>query len=268
MKRFLIFSCILSTVILTCLIAFRIATKRNSPLEQPTQHQVDLATQIADSCAKIKTHPFSLGDFSQAVQERAGTNLNTLSGNEREKLFACINRFYACYSSGNFDDYKQFRLHPPFTVGVGLASAINKIAVSKGINVKSDEDILHMAWDQYNGTNKIGGVNEESIRLSAVTRHDMGEPLRHSSFSTNWPELNTASCWEGAVLYQPTPADILKKEAALRFFTLEVFVRFYPQEVGPATPLVLLGYWDSTREDWMPYALCSMFDTGNYHTIF
>jgi hypothetical protein len=209
-----------------------------------------------------------LEDFSNVVHARAGTNLDILSETEREKLFACINHFYACYSSGRFDDFKQFRLHPPFTVGESLASAVKKNTAPKGMDLKSDEDILHMAWNQYNGTNKIGGVNEESIRLSAVMRHDMGEPLRHSSFSRKWPELNTASCWEGAVLYQPTPADILKKEGALRFFTLEVFVRFSPQVDGPATPLVLLGYWDSTREDWMPYALCSMFDVGGYDTIF
>jgi hypothetical protein len=268
MKRFLIVGCAFSTFILVCLITFRIATKKKSSFDQPSQHQVELATQVADSLAKIKTAPLSLEDFSSAVHARAGTNLDVLSENERRKLFACINRFYACYASGSFADFKQFRLYPPFTLNEGLVLAAKKVSASKGIELKSDEDVLRVAWDQYNGTNKIGGINEESINLSAVVRHDMGESLRHSSFSRNWPELDTASCWEGAVLYQPTPADILKKEGALRFFTLEVFVRFNPQVDGPASPLVLLGYWDSTREDWMPYVLCSMLHAGSYDTIF
>jgi len=266
MKRLLIIACVASTFILLCLIAFRIATKKKPASEPPTQQQVQLATQIADTFAKVKTHPFNLRSFSQAVRARVGTNLNSLSENEREKLFTCIDRFYNCYSSGNFEAFKQFRLHPPYTVSEAVASAVKKIAAQKGLSLKSDEDIVHIAWDNYNGANKIGGVDEESIVVSIAKRQDMGLALRRPS-AGRFPGLG-ASCWEGAVVYQPAPAELLKKDGALRFFTLEVFVRFSPHADGPATPLLLMGYWDSTREDWMPYALCTVLNVGNYDTIF
>ena len=41
-----------------------------------------------------------------------------------------------------------------------------------------------------------------------------------------------------------------------------------PQKVGPATPLVLICYWDPTRKEWMPQALCRMFNAGDYRALF
>jgi hypothetical protein len=266
MKRFLVIVCVASTSIVFCLIVFRVATKKEPSPEPPTQQQVQQATQIADTFAKVKTRPFNLGDFSQAVSMRSGTNLNNLSENERKKLLACIDRFYACYSSGNFEAFKQFRLHPPYTVSEAVSVAIKKIAAQKGLSLKSDEDIVHIAWDNYNGANKIGEVDEESIVVSIDKRQDMGLALRQPS-AGKFPGLG-ASCWEGAVVYQPSPVELLKKEGSLRFFTLEVFVRFSPHADGPATPLLLMGYWDPTQEDWMPYALCTVLNVGNYDTIF
>src|SRR5208283_4522476 len=105
----------------------------------------------------------------------------------------------------------------------------------------------------------------ESIIVSTAKRQDLGLALRQPS-AGKFPGLG-ASCWEGAVIYQPTPVELLKKDGSLRFFTLEVFVRFDLVD-GPATPLVLLGYWDPTREDWMPYALCTVLHVGKYDTIF
>jgi len=265
MKRLLVIACVASTFILFCLIIFRVATKKEPASEPPTQQQVQLATQIADTFAKVKTHPFNLGSFSQAVRARAGTNLNSLSESEREKLFVCIDRFYNCYSTGNFEAFKQFRLNWPYTVSEAVASAVKKIASQKSLSLKSDEDVIHIAWDNYNGANKIGAVDEESIVVSIAKRQDMGLALRRPS-AGKFPGLG-ASCWEGAVVYQPSPAELLKKEGSLRFFTLQVFVRFSPHADGPATPLLLMGYWDPTQEDWMPYALCTVLNVGNYDTI-
>lgn len=245
-----------------------IATKRKSFQSEPSPRQMEVAQRMVNSFAQVKTRPLSLEDFSKAVRDRAGTNLDTLSENEREKLFSCIHRYYASYSSGKFDDFKSFRLHPPFILRKDVASYFQKIAAAKGMDLKSDEDILHFGWDYKNGTNTIGQVDEESIALSIIKRSDLGPELRLPSIASKWPEQAVATCWEGVILYQPTASDLLKKEGALRFFTLNLFVRFSPMTDGPASPLVLVGYWDPDREDWMPYVLCSMLHVGSYDTMF
>jgi hypothetical protein len=268
MKRLLVIACIAVGVLPICLIVLRVATKKKIAPERLSQQQMQQMQGMLDTYAKVKTRPLSVEDFSQAVRLRAGTNVDDLSAKEREKLFTCINQFYACYSSADFEAFKQFRLHPPFTVGEAMASAVKRIASQKGLRLESDEDVIHVAWDNYNGTNRIGQIAEQSIALAVVTRQDLGRNLRQPSASAvRLPGLG-AACWEGAVVYEPAPADLLKKEGSLRFFTLEVSVRFSPLKDGPATPLVLMGYWDPTREDWMPYCLCTAFHVGSYATVF
>jgi hypothetical protein len=223
---------------------------------------------MLESFAQVKTRPLTLEDFSRAVHLRAGAITNSITAIEREKLFACIDRFYGCYSSGDFEAFKQFRLRPPFTVSGGVASAVARLASQKGLALKSDEEIIHFAWDKFNGTNRIGEVGQQTLALSIATRQDVGRNLRQpSASSVRQPGLG-AACWEGAVVYQPAPDELLKKEGSLRFFRLEVTVRFSPKTSGPGTPLVLMGYWDPTREDWMPYCLCTSFHIGGYDTIF
>ena len=268
MKKIILVVCVLSTVLFAFLIIIRITTKSNTRIAAPSPHQLEIITNMVNAFDEVKTQSLSLENFNQAVHARAGTNLNSLTVAESEKLFACLSRFYACYSSGGFDAYKELRLYPPFAVNKNLSLAAKKNAGSNGVNLNTDEDILHFAWDQYNGTNKIGEVNENSIHLTVVARHDLGEDLRHPAIATNWPEINTAMCWEGAVTYQPTPADILKTNGSLRFFSLEISVRFYPLQDGPISPLVFLCYWDPTRENWMPLTLCSMLQVHTYDTIF
>jgi hypothetical protein len=243
-----------------------IRTKKEPSPGQPTQQQVQVAKREVDSFTQVRTRPLSLEHFSQAVHLRAGTNVDDMSANEREKLFTCIDQFYRCYSSGDFEAFKRFRLRPPFTVSERLASAVKEIASQKGLPLKSDEDVIHVAWDNYNGTNKIGQVNEGHFILSVATGQDLRPDLRQPSVGRF--SGSGASCWEGAVVYQPTPAELLNKHGSLRFFTLEIIVRFSPLVGGPATPLVLMGYWDPTRNDWMPYALCTVFHVGSYDTIF
>jgi hypothetical protein len=247
-----------------------IATKNESSATQPTPELAQQVKQIAESFSQYKTSPLSLGEFSQAIEQRAGTNLDNLTASDRQKLIACINRFYACYSSGDYDDFKQFRLLPPFTVDEALASAVKTIATQKGMSLKSDEDVTRFAWNHYNGTNKIGQVNGDHIALSIARRQDLGSDLRQPSVGEmrgpGWS--SGVSCWNGAVVYQPTPAELLSKDGSLRFFRLEIIVRFSPLVSGPAMPLVLVGYWDSTRNDWMPYVLCTGFHVGSYETTF
>lgn len=263
MIRPLIIVCALSTLLLGSLIVFRIATKKTQ-----SQHQVEVLGKIVDSFTLVKTHPLNLEGFSRAVHAHAGTNLNTLSENEREKLFACINRFYDCYSSGKYDDYKTFRLNTPFTIREEISSFFKKIAASKGIDLKSDGDILRFGWNYENGTNKIGEVSEDSMVLSVMTRNDAGIQLHLPSVATNWPEFAVASCWDAGIVYKPTPDDILKNEGSLLFFKLQFFARFYPNVDSPATPLVFVGYWDPTQNNWMPSALCHMLQVGGYNTMF
>lgn len=263
MKRFIVVLCVGSTLVLVGLIIFRgLTTKRSAP----SQEQIALATQIVDSFSKVKTQPLNVAQFSEVVGLRGAAELTRLSPDERRKLLACISQFYACYSSGDFEEFKKFRMRPPFRVGERLVAAAKKTASQKGVELKSDEEILRFAWNEWNGTNRIGGVSQESITLSIVQRTDLGYSLRQPS-TGKFPGLG-ASCWEGAVTYQPSPDELLKKEGALRYFTLEMSVRFNTYEYGPATPLLLMGYWDPTREDWMPLCLCTVFHVGNYDTIF
>ena len=268
MKRWLIVSLAI-TAALVGLIAFRVSTtEKKASSEQPSPEQIQQFERMLESFAKVITRPMSLQDFGQAVRSRAGTSVEELSADEREKLFACIDRFYGCYSSGDFEAYKQFRMRPPFTVGEGVVSAVEQIASERGLPVGSDEEVLHIAWDQYNSTNRIGEVDDHSITLKIVERPNLGLAFfQPSNPDVKLPGLG-ASCWGGGVVYQPAPAELLEKQGSLRFFTLECSVRFSPFKVGPATPLVLACYWDPTREDWMPYAMCTSFHIGDYRTAF
>jgi hypothetical protein len=263
MKRIILVLCIGSTLVLVGLIVFRGVTTKEPA---PSQQQVAQATQIVDSFSKVKTQPLNLAQFNEVVEQRGAANLNSLSPEERQKLLACISQFYACYSSADFEEFKKFRMRPPFKVGERLAAAAKQSASQKGVELRSDEDVLRFAWKKWCGTNRIGGVSEESITVSAIQRSDLGHSLRQPS-TGKFPGLG-ASCWEGAVAYQPSPDELLKKEGALRYFTLEVSVRFNTYEYGPATPLLLMGYWDPTRGDWMPLCLCTVFHVRNYDTIF
>jgi hypothetical protein len=244
------------------LVIFRGVTRNGSV----TPQQVEQAVAIADSFSKINTTSLSLEQFDSVIKRCAATNLNSLGEIERNKLLDCVNRFYACYSSGDFEEFKKFRLRRPFVVGESLAVAAKKSASENKLELKSDEDVLRFAWEHWGGSNKIGGVAAEGVSLAVVKRSDLGLVLRQPS-AGKFPGLG-ASCWEGALQYEPSPNELLKKEGSLRFFTLELFVRFTPLTDGPATPLLLMGYWDSTREDWMPLCLCAVLQFGSFDTIF
>jgi hypothetical protein len=263
MKRFLFIICASTTLALVLLIIFHKAINNNS-----SQFLVNQLAKAGESLDQVKTHLVTLEGFNRAILERAGTNLDSLSESERAKLLSCINNFYSCYSSGHFDDYKQFRLRPPFTVNKDIVSFVKEKFTSNDIDLKSDQDILRAAWNFFNGTNKIGQIDEESIRLSVVTKSDMGLELRQASDASKWPAIAAATCLENTVLYQPTLADLLEKERSVRYFTLEVKARFNSVADGPAIPIVLVGYWDPTREDWMPYCLCFWISASQYHTFF
>jgi len=263
MKRYFLVLCVGSTLVLLGLMVFRVLTKTEPA---PSQQQVAQATQLVESFTRVKTQPLKLEQFNEVVEQRGASTLNTLSADEGRKLLACISQFYACYSSGDFDEFRTFRMRPPFKIGEPLATAAKKAASQKGMELRSDEDVLRFAWNEWSGTNRIGGVSEESITVSSVQRSDLGISLRRPLVGT-FPGSG-ASCWEGAVTYQPSPDELLKRKGALRYFTLEVSVRFNTHEFGPATPLLLMGYWDPTREDWMPLCLCTVFHVRNYDTIF
>lgn len=248
-------------------MAGRAVTKRGSPVGHLALRQSNEIQRLVDSFSKVKTQPMTAEEFDQTVRLHAGTSVAGLKASERERLFTCLDRFYRCYSSGGFQAYKEFRLRPPFTLGERVASAMRKIATKQGLIVESGEDLLRLDWDKCNGTNRIGEVSAQSIVLSVAERKDLGWDLRQPS-GTALPGLGGASCWEGAVVYQPSPEDLLKQDGTLRLFRLEVTVRYSPFTTGPATPLVLLGYWDKTREDWMPLVMCTRFHVGGYSTVF
>jgi len=273
MKRFFLVVCIFVTLALVSLFIFhkfRRAAINNHKANHIkfSQHAQNELAQAGNFLSQVQTRPVSLEEFNQILLKQAETNLDNLSESERAKLLACISRFYSCYSSGKFDDYKQFRLLPPFAVSENIVSFVKEKSATKGIGLKSDEEILRAAWDFFNGTNKITQIDEENIRLSVVTKSDLGIELRTISDANKWPAINSATCEEGSVLYQPALADLLKKDGAIRYFTLEIKARFNSVADGPAIPMVLQGYWDSTREDWMPNCLCFWISISPYHTFF
>jgi len=108
------------------------APKRKTIQGEPSFRQMAVAQRMVNSFAQVKTRPLSMEGFSKAVRDHAGTNLDTLSENEREKLFSCINRYYASYSSGKFDAFKSFRLHPPFILRKDVASYFQKLLPQRG----------------------------------------------------------------------------------------------------------------------------------------
>ncbi len=93
------------------------------------------------------------------------------------------------------------------------------------MELKSDEDILRFAWGQWNGTNRIGQVSIEHILLSVGDLQEMG-PRLHSPSVGQIDEHGGVSSWGKSVFYQPTLNDLLKKNGRLRFFKLELLVRF------------------------------------------
>lgn len=263
MKRLFAALCVGSMLVLVGLILFRVLNQKGSA---PARRGLAQASQVVDSFSKVKTQPLNLEQFNGIIELQGAARVNNLSADERRKLLACISRFYACYSSGDFEEFRKFRIRPPFKVGERLAVATKEAASQQGVELRSDEEVLRFAWSHWSGTNRIGGVSKESITLSSVQRSDLGLSLRQPSVG-KFPGSG-ASCWEGMLTYQPSPEELLEKGGALRYFTLEVTVRFNTYEYGPATPLLLMGYWDPTREDWMPLCLCTTFHVGNYDTIF
>jgi hypothetical protein len=207
---------------------------------QPTPQQTQHMQQMLEAMAQVETRPVSQGQFAQAIQGRAGTNVDNLAESEREKLFACLSRFFACYSTGDYAAYTEFRLHAPFTISQRVVEVVNQAALDKAVELKSDEDILRFGWAQWNGTNRIGQISTEHILLSVVERQDLGQGLREPSVGQL--EHGGVSSWSGAVVYQPTPSELLKKNGRLRFFRLELLVRCNTLSNGPAAPLVLIGY--------------------------
>ncbi len=81
-----------------------VATAASEPSSsQPSPQQAELIQQTLDSMAEVETRPMSPEEFAQAIEGRAGTSVDNLSESERKKLFACLNRFYACYSTGDYE---------------------------------------------------------------------------------------------------------------------------------------------------------------------
>ena len=263
MKHLLFIVCASVTLALVLLIVFHKGMKNNS--SQILENQL---AQAGKSLSQVKTRIVTLEEFDKLVLKRAGTNLNFLSVNDRAKLLDCIGRYYTCYSSGNFEDYKKFRLRSPFAVSKDLVTFVKEQPSSKSKHLESDEDILRAAWDFFNGTNTISQIDEESIHLSVVTRSDMGIALRQASDADQWPSIASATCLGETVLYQPTLDDLLKKEHSILYFKLEFKARFNSVTDGPAIPLLLVGYWDSTRGDWIPHCLCFWISVSQYGTLF
>ena len=223
MKRFHFnFLYVSVTIVLLGLIIFRTITRNGSG----TSQQVGQAVAIADSFSKINTVSLSLEQFDSVIKRCAETNLSDLGEIERKKLLDCANRFYACYSSGDFEEFKKFRLHRPFLVGESLAAAAKKSASDKKSELKLDEDVLRFAWEHWGGSNKIGGVAAESVSLAVVKRPDLGLDLRQPS-AGKFPGLG-ASCLEGAVKYEPSPDELLKKEGSLRFLRWNYLLDLLP----------------------------------------
>jgi hypothetical protein len=253
-----------ATLSLVGLVVYRAAFKTQTP--SPTEQQIQQAEQMADHFAKIKTRPVSKEEFHNAIARKIQTELTHLPEKQREKLATCLERFYDCYSSGEFEAFRRFRLHQPFAIKMEIAQYFKQNASSQGIELKSDEELLRFGWGLTNGTNRIGQVNLESVAVSLVKKQDLTKmaDLRRPS-AGDFPGI-AVTCWEGVVSYEPAPGELLTRDGEVSFIKLEVFVRFDLTE-GPATPLTFLAYWDSQRGDWMPYALCSVLRVNNYRTM-
>jgi hypothetical protein len=265
LKPYAVMACIAATLLLVTLVVFRGVTSKESR-PGPSAATVAQIEKRVTEFVDVKTEPVDLPALEKALRDRSGAGVASLTDAERDRLFGCIGRFYLCYSSGDFDAYAKFRLLAPFTVSPLMKSALEQMGHSpEGL---SDKEMLRLAWDKLNGTNKITSWDLDSISLSVEERPDLGQSLRRSSTAFRDGVFPGAMCWGGPVDYEPTAESLLAREGALRLFRLELNVRMNDLQAGPATPIVVMGYWDPTRADWMPLICCAAFRVAGYDTIF
>jgi hypothetical protein len=260
MKRAVIVVALAITVILVSLIAYR----RMTPAP-PGEAQRARANKMVAEYSLVQTEALSLEAFRTAVQQAAGTNVTSLSEGQRQKLYERIDKFYACYSSAEFQAYKRFRLDAPYSVPSNYAAIIRPLATREHVSLDGDEALLRYAWQHFNSTNRLTGVDRSSIRLSVVNSADLQSSIYRPSVA-GFPE-SAVICWEGAVKYSDSPQDLIKKNGSVLLFALDLFVRFNNLTRATATPLRLLAYWDPQNEDWRPLALCSPVQVGGYETV-
>lgn len=264
MKRFIVpIICGLTTLFLILSIVFH-----RSANDVKLQHLQNQLAKAVVHLAQTKTSSVNADQFIGIIRKKFGPELRSLTENQQAKLFDCVDHFYLCYSTGNFVDYKRFRLLQPYTVSKGIISFVKNQPALNSASLNSDEDILHIAWDYFNGTNKVSQIDQENIHLSVVTKSDLGIELRTASDAKNWSGIHTATCLEGTVLYQPTLTELLQEKKQIQYLTLEINARFDGNTNGPALPLVLQAYWDPTRENWMPNCLCFWIHISQYRTFF
>lgn len=264
MKRLLLVTA-LSTIALVLLVLYR-GKSFKSDETRVREAATNLLAKMAAEYAAVKTVDLTPDMYLEAVRTLGATNLNRLNDGQREKLYRKIKQFYECYSSGDFEKYRAFRLEEPYAVPGAYAAAITKLAADSGATLGSDADILRYAWRKFNGTNRLARVDTSSIKLFLCDSADLGMSLRRPSI-VGFPG-SAVTCWEGAVSYNPSPQDLLNRQHSLLFFCLDQFARMNNLTDGPATPLRLVGYWDPDHADWRPLYLCSPFQVAGFDTIF
>jgi len=262
--KFAFFISGLLTLSLVCLIIFRMTTGQHTEINQ----QKALLQKMYSLFDGFKTQPLTTKEFTQLIQIRSDQNIKSLPDEQREKLFICLSQFYKCYTTGDFNAYKQFRLHKPFSIGEKVTFFFKKEAMSKGIKLNSNEEILQYGWNLENGENRISQVNTSRISLIFTKRRDNGEELKLHPESKNWPEFGAAQCWDSQITYFPSLDEILKKAISIQFFSLHFLARCEFNTNWPATPFTFVGYWDPITKDWMPYAFCHMSPNSLYNTMF
>jgi hypothetical protein len=264
-KRLAFIAGIVATLLLVALVVFRVVTRResNNVPSSATNEQIE---RRIEEFVDVRTERVGLEEFERAVRDRSASGTESLTELERDKLLGCINRFYLCYSSGDFDAYAKFRLLAPFSVSPLMKSAVEQMG--DDVQGLSEEEIFRVAWDKFNGTNRITSCDLESISLSVEERQDIGQSLRRSSTAFRDGVFPGAMCRGGSMAYEPTAESLLATEGKLRLFRFELNVRMNDLMAGPATPIVVMGYWDPTREDWMPLIYCSAFSVADYQTFF
>ncbi len=263
--RRLLFICLCCTILLIMLVAYRRMSVKSLEARKRAE-TTQMVTQMAATYSSAKTAMLTSDAYVQAVRAAAGTNLLRLNDGQREKLYQKIEQFYTCYSSGDFEAYRRFRLDQPCAVPKSYAAAIKNLAGYDAESLRNDEDILRYGWHRFNGTNRLAQVGTSSMNLFVCERPDSGNSLRRPSIA-GFPE-SAVTCWQGAVSYTPSPEDLLKRDHTLLFFCLDQFARMNNMIDGPATPLRLLGYWDPDHDDWRPLCLCSPIRVGDYDTMF
>lgn len=178
-----------------------------------------------------------------------------LSGEQQTKLREAIENFWNCYRQTNFLGFKEFRLGVPFTVDEAVLETLKFTYPKEYVRPKTKEDEVHLAWEFFNGTNRIVRVDTNSINISVAYLTDR----RQGIFKHANEQLTGAAVgyMPEVVITHPTAKEIFAQNGKVLYAAVEQFVIFN-SDPDQVCPLFVAFYWADSSQQWMPYEMAKV----------